>query len=212
MEYYIYKMYNLLTPFSFRVRLLKVKYIDTSGKKKPRENYAFILENTNQLARRNNGINFEMAGINNEMIDRDIATIMELFQLMIGNTDYSLPVLHNVKLIKTTDSKYPKPVAVPYDFDYSGIINAFYAIPGEHLPIEYVTERYYMGACREFDEYETAFVLFREKREEMKALIQNSEYLRDIAKKSPLNYIDEFYKIIDNEGYVKSFIVNNCRR
>jgi len=209
-EYYIYKMYNLLTPFSYRVRLMKVKYIDSNGKKKPRENYAFIVESTDQLAKRLNGINFEREGIPIRMIDRETSTIMDLFQFMVGNTDYTVYTLHNIKLIKIADPNYPNPVAVPYDFDYSGLINTYYAIPGENWPIEDVTQRYYMGGCREMTEFEEVFNTFREKREAMEALLVNSKYLTDNAKKNPLMYIDEFYKIINSEAAVKSWIVNNC--
>jgi hypothetical protein len=211
LEYYTYKMYNLLSPYSYRVRLLKVKYIDTSGKKKPRDNYAFVIESTDQLAKRLGGINIERKGISNKMVDRNTSTVMGLFQLMVGNTDYAIPVLHNIKLFKLVDIKYPMPIVVPYDFDYSGIVNAFYAIPGEHLPIENVRQRYYMGACREMTEYEEAFKVFREKREVIESLFKNSEYLTENAKKAPLNYIDEFYKIIDNKGAVKSIILAYCR-
>lgn len=211
-EYYIYKMYNLLTPFSLRVRLLKVRYVDTSGKKKPRENFAFILENVNQMAKRNNGVNFNQKGITSKMIDRDVATIMDIFQLMIGNTDYAVPVLHNVKLIKTAYPDHPRPIPVPYDFDYSGIINAFYAIPGEHLPIKNVRQRYFMGACREMEEYQQTFEIFHENRKAMEALFDNSPYLPENNKKLAIRYMDEFYNIIDSEGSVKYVILNNCRR
>ena len=146
-EYYVYKMYNLLTPFSYRVRLLRVEYIDTSGKKKPRDNYAFIIEPTDQMALRLNAKEFDRKGISNHSVDRNTATIMGLFQLLVGNTDWSIPNMHNIKLLRVADAKYPMPVAVPYDFDYCGIIDAQYAIPNEIHPIEKVTERFYMGAC-----------------------------------------------------------------
>jgi hypothetical protein len=189
---------------------MKVKYVDSNGKKKPRENYAFIMESTDQLANRLNGINFERKGIPIRMIDRETSTIMDLFQFMVGNTDYTVYTLHNIKLIKIADTKYPNPVAVPYDFDYSGLINAYYAIPGESWPIEDVTQRYYMGGCREMAEFEEVFNTLREKRETMEALFINSEFLSENAKKGPLIYIEEFYKIIDSETAVKSYIVNNC--
>jgi hypothetical protein len=210
-EYYVYKMYNLLTPFSYRVRLLKVKYIDISGKKKPRDNYAFVIESTDQMAERLNGADFERKGLNAHLIDRKTGTIMELFQFMVGNTDYSIANMHNIKFIKVADANHPRPVAIPYDFDYCGLINTFYAVPHERVPIENVRQRYYKGGCRELSEYEEAFKIFYDKRADIESLFKNSENLTDGSRKGPLDYIDEFYKIIGNKSSAKSYIVNNCR-
>lgn len=210
-EYYVYKMYNLLTPFSYRVRLLRMEYIDTSGKKKPRDNYAFIIEPTDQMALRLNAKEFDRKGIPNRSVDRDISTIMGLFQLMVGNTDWSIPGLHNIKLLRVADVKYPLPIAVPYDFDYCGIVDAQYAIPSELLPIEDVKERYYMGKCRAMEEYEEAFQIFREKRAQFEALFADSRYLVKGGKSKPLRYIGDFYRIIDSKASVNSVILRNCR-
>ena len=43
-EYLAYKMYNMLTEKSFRVRLVKIKYDDTKGKIKSYSQYGFLLE------------------------------------------------------------------------------------------------------------------------------------------------------------------------
>ena len=112
-EYYIYKMYNILSPFSFKVRLLKVEYIDTSGKKKPRDNYAFLIEPVAQMAKRLNSKEYDRKGVPNIGVDRENATIMGLFQLLVGNTDWSIPNMHNIKLLRVADAKYPMPIAIP---------------------------------------------------------------------------------------------------
>lgn len=52
-EYLIYKIYNLLENKSFRVRLLKVNYEDESGRNKPFTQYAFLIEDDAEMARRN---------------------------------------------------------------------------------------------------------------------------------------------------------------
>ncbi len=210
-EYYVYKMYNILSPFSYRVRILRVEYIDTSGKKKPRDNFAFLIEPTDQMAQRLNSKEYDRKGVPNNDVDRASSTIMGLFQLMIGNTDWSIPGLHNMKLIRVADANYPYPIAIPYDFDYSGIIDAQYAEPHEILPIESVTERFYMGTCREMDEYVEAFKFFHEKRSQIEALFADSPYLVKGGKNKPLNYIDGFYRLIDSKASVNSFIIRNCK-
>src|SRR6185369_2846909 len=52
-EYIAYKIYNLLTPKSFRVRLIKMNYEDTKGKKKTMSQYAFFIEDIKVMAKRN---------------------------------------------------------------------------------------------------------------------------------------------------------------
>src|SRR5262245_58468122 len=43
-EFLIYKIYNLLTNMSFRVRLLHINYTDTREKIKPYSQYGFLIE------------------------------------------------------------------------------------------------------------------------------------------------------------------------
>ena len=40
---------------------------------------------------------------------------------------------------------YERVVAVPYDFDYAGLVNTTYAIPGFTVPIDDVSQRYFLG-------------------------------------------------------------------
>ena len=55
-EYLAYRMLNVLTPLSFRVRLARVTYIDSTGKDDPVEDrYGFIIEDDSDLAARNGG-------------------------------------------------------------------------------------------------------------------------------------------------------------
>jgi hypothetical protein len=54
-EYLVYKLYNLITDKSFRVRLVKVCYEDVERGKKTQPLFGILLESTAQLARRNQG-------------------------------------------------------------------------------------------------------------------------------------------------------------
>ena len=63
---------------------------------------------------------------------------------MIGNTDWSMAYQHNTEMF--FDGK--RMIAVPYDFDHSGLVNAFYAKPNPMLKISSVTERVYRGLCK----------------------------------------------------------------
>jgi hypothetical protein len=53
-EYLVYKIYNILSIMSFRVRLLHVSYRDSKQKVKSYSQYAFLIEDMKDMADRNN--------------------------------------------------------------------------------------------------------------------------------------------------------------
>ncbi len=55
-EYLAYKLYNVLTEKSFRVRLLDITYIDTGKKKQEYQEMGFVIEPVDLVAKRNNCI------------------------------------------------------------------------------------------------------------------------------------------------------------
>ncbi len=210
-EYYAYRIYQLITSNSFRVKLLNIHYIDTSGKNKPMTNFAFIIENENQMAARLNALVIKTENIHSERTNRQLVTILYVFQFMIGNTDFSIPALHNIKLIKPKDEEVFKPIAIPYDFDYSGIVNAYYAIPPSDYPIKTVRERYYLGFCREDQEMKDVFTLFKDKTSGIYDLIESSPWLDKKCQLTITRYLDEFYALIDNEENALKYFKTHCR-
>ena len=210
-EYYAYRIYQLITPYSFRVRLLNIHYLDTSGKIKPMTNFAFIIENENEMAARLNALSIKTENIHSERTNRQLVTILYMFQFMIGNTDFSIPARHNIKLIKPIDEDVFKPIAIPYDFDYSGIVNAYYASPPSEYPIKTVRERYYMGFCREDQEMKYVFTLFQDKKAAIYDLIESSPWLGKNRQINITRYLDEFYALIDDEENALKYFNTWCR-
>jgi hypothetical protein len=147
-EYLAYRIFNLITDKSFRVRLLNLRYVDSAGKKKPIVTHAFLLEDSKAMAKRNNMVEWGGERINTESTNRQQMTIVALFEYMIGNTDWSVPVKHNIRLMVPKEDTLVDPFAVPYDFDYCGLINAEYAVPSEAFAIKSVTQRVYRGFPR----------------------------------------------------------------
>ena len=98
-EYLVYKMYNLLEEKSFRVRLVRVNYLDVNGKMKPFSQYAFFIEDDNDMARRNGCEKKDKAEYHTENTNRNMMTKVALFQYMISNGDWGVPSNHNIKLI-----------------------------------------------------------------------------------------------------------------
>jgi len=210
-EYLIYKAYELLTDYSFRVRMLRINYIDKGSKSDPGWNYAFLIEDPDQMAERNNAVELSVKNLHPEHTDRIVSTIMPVFQYMIGNTDWSVQAQHNIKLIKINDPTKYFPITIPYDFDYCGLLNAPYAVPPEQLEIEKVTERLYRGFCRTDEEFQEVFDMFIAHKEEILGLFQNNDLLSDKNKRICLEFMKEFFGIIENEKLNKRTILSQCR-
>jgi hypothetical protein len=103
------------------------------------------------------------------------------------------------------------PYSVPYDFDFSGLVNASYASPNEDLGITSVRERLYRGFPRNMEEIEASLNIFREKREPLKNLVTNFEVLDSRARKDFMKYIDEFYDVIESKKTVERVFINGAR-
>ncbi|MEA1896706.1 MAG: hypothetical protein U9N53_03470, partial [Bacteroidota bacterium] len=198
-EYLIYKMYNLLTDYSFRVRLVEMEYIDIARDKKVLVKYGFFIEHLNFLSVRNNANAIKNDRYSRRMMDRKMMSRMALFEFMIGNTDWSVTGQHNIKLLKLNDLSMPSPYPVPYDFDYSGMVDTDYSVPAESFNIESVRDRVYRGVC--LGNY---FVLeeieyFKEKKQEFFDLINDFPYMEKGDKREMISYLDSFYSIIEYE-------------
>ncbi len=209
-EYLAYKLYNVITDYSFKVRLIKVNYHDTGGKVKPGNAYTFIMESQKSLAERHECMPIKNDKISAKSLDSEYAAILYIFQYMIGNTDWSVPGLHNMKLLKTADVTRPRPIPVTYDFDYCGLVDAPYAIPGSHVDIESVRERTYMGYCLPDELMEKTFDLFIEKESEVMAVVSDFSLMTDKSKKRPLSYMKEFYDIIKDPKRRSTRIIKKC--
>jgi hypothetical protein len=210
-EYLLYKMYSLLTPYSFRVRLIKVKYIDTGRKNKEYDAWGFFIEPEDLLADRLDAYPLKKDNIGLNQTDPGLTDIMAVFQYLIGNADYSITGRQNVKLLILKDIENRNPIPVPYDFDYSGFVNANYAIPGDNLGITSVTQRYFLGPCRSEEAFKQIFSYFNEKSEEIYNLVESFEYLSEKEKNRAIEYLDEFFLNAGNSGYIIKNIRSTCR-
>ena len=192
-EYLAYKIYNLLSPYSFRVRLVKVKYVDTGRKNKEYDTWGFFIEPEDLLAERLDALPVKLDYPGLSQTDPEVTGIMTVFNYLIGNADYSVTSRHNVKLLRLKDLGKMNPVPVPYDFDYSGLVNAHYAIPGDNLGITSVTQRYFLGPCRSEEDFRQIFSYFFGKKEEIYQLIESFEYLDERERNWAIAYLDEFF-------------------
>ncbi len=209
-EYLAYRMYNMLTEYSFRVRLLRVNFIDLQQKIRNFTTIAFLIESERELAKRNGLSIMKNLGIHQEAVDHEVITTLSIFQYMIGNTDWSVPKLHNIKLFLKDPAK--SPIAVPYDFDFCGLVDPPYTKPPENLPIKHVTERIYRGFCEEPELLEPLLNNFLKRKGQFYNLVWSNTLLSPSSRKRVLRYLDEFYAILSSERLKNIEFYQNCRK
>lgn len=204
-EWLVYKLYNLITPLSFRARLVKVKLEDAKMKKPAEPFYAILLEEEKQMAKRNNMLAVDK-GLRPQDTQADPFLLMAVFEYMIGNTDWSVQFLHNVKLLSNDDKA--KPITVPYDFDHAGIVSAPYAMPAEELQMNSVRERRFRGYCiQDMKVFDPVMDRFNSLKKDIYNLYKSCELLDTKYLKSTLQFLDEFYETINNpKEWQKEFL------
>jgi hypothetical protein len=207
-EYLTYRLFNMVTPLSFRARLARATYVDAASKKTLATRYAIFIEHDNEVARRFGGRIVELPRITFADLDAPTLTRMMLFEYMIGNTDFSIWALHNVRIVQDRARHL---FAVPYDFDLSGFVHAPYATPDPRIGIRSVLDRLYRGPCRSLDELDATANAFRAKRGDMLALLESMRDLTPLARGEAKEYLESFFRSIEKPSSIKKQLVDGCK-
>ncbi len=211
-EYLAYKLYNNLeADYSFRTRLVRIHYVDVYRPKNSYTAYGIILENETMLAARNNAVVIKSDKFTPKDMNPTDLNRAALFNYMIGNTDWSVQMQHNIKILMSFDQPTGKGIPVMYDFDYSGLVDTYYSIPFEELPIKKVTERYYQGVCMGDEQLKPLIEEFAALKDRMLGTIQDFPYLSKTDKKQVESYISSFYSMYSNENYMISQLNSTCK-
>jgi hypothetical protein len=209
-EHGIYRAYNRLTDFSYRSRLAKVTYADTKDPARTVTRYGFFLEDDDDMARRNGGKLFPMVGGALEEMDPALLDLMTVFQYLIGNTDWSVIMSHNVRLVQIEGQQSFMPVG--YDFDWSGIVSATYARPDAKLGTKHVRERVYRGACRPMDALQPTLQQVIERRDSILDAFAALPDLEPKRLRDIVGYLDEGFKTISRPQDFKHEQDRACSR
>ena len=205
-EYLAYRIYHTLLPHqAFRARLAKVSYVDRVSGKPSGTRVGMFLEDEGDVAKRMEGRVVELQRLLFENLDSDALMPMMIFEYMIGNTDFSIYALHNVRIVQRPDkSLHP----VPYDFDFSGLVNAPYALPARGLLLKNVQERFYRGPCRRQEQVDPYVANFVAKRDQIRALPETIPGIDRRTRDETRDYIDSFYSSIRSTKDVRGLFVS----
>jgi len=204
-EYLAYRIYNVITHRSFRARLAKVTYVDRASGKPTGTRLGIFLEDEGDVARRMEGRVVDLQRLLFENLQNDSLMPTMIFEYLIGNTDMSIYALHNMRIIQLQDKSLH---VVPYDFDYSGLVNAPYALPARGFLIKNVTERIYRGPCRNQEIVDPYVANFLAKKDLVRALPDQIPGFNRVSRDETRGYIESFYSSVDSSKDVRGVFVN----
>jgi hypothetical protein len=217
-EFAAYRLYNAVTPQSFRVRLLSVAYKDARNGKTEITRRGFFIEDQGDLARRVDMEEVKRGRTPVAMYDQQSAARAALFHYMIGNLDWDLTAgppdencCHNGKIIGPSKDAQSGLVSAPYDFDMSGFVDAPYSIPPEQINVTSVKTRVFRGFCSHNDETRAAAKEFLAARPSMEASLAATLGMKEATIRKAKSYLGEFFKAVADDAAVEKNLIKKCR-
>ena len=216
LEYAAYKLYNNLTPLSFRVRLAQIAYQDSAGKPLTTR-YGIFIEDSDDVARRNGmlearvGERFPVS-----RLSPTDAARFAIFQYMIANLDWAMQAgpagdncCHNSRPIAASGAN-ASIIPVPYDFDFSGMVNAPYATPPAAVNVSNVRQRRYRGLCRHNAEARALYPQFRAQQAAAAQILSSVPGLERGARDRAIAFLGGFFSDIATDEQADSKMLRTC--
>lgn len=203
-EEVVYRLYELIDSISLRTRQVNIVLQD---KKKTKYDFnGFFVEDEVDFSDRTGARIIEDGIIMGPGTERESYLKLVFFQYMICNTDWSYYNKHNLKIIVLPGEK--KVRAVPYDFDYAGIVGMDYAVPHDRMPIHDVWQPFFRGKGVTTEEIKMMVEFYNSKKDKLYATINEDKFLSDRSKKQMTKFIDKFYETILNEKQWEGKFIN----
>jgi hypothetical protein len=213
-EYVAYRLLNVMTDISFRVRLLRITYVENERQRDDDVRYGFIIEHRGRLAKRIGKSVLEISSTRARSLNPEFANMISLYHYLIGNTDFSSVkgpkdeiCCHNHVLFGNEGEAV---WSVPYDFDQAGLVDAPHAAPSQNFNIKTVKQRLYRGRCIHNDYVNATIANYQSKREELLQIIDELKVAESRTRKSMTSYVEKFFKTFESERRVNSFLIKKC--
>lgn len=214
-EYLAYRILQVMTDKSFGVRLLHINYVDTEYDRS-KTKYGFVLEDDDDVAARNGMKSMKTGDVTHADLDRWQQNLVYVFQYMIGNTDFSLingpkvdECCHNSRLLSGTGGAPFTPL--PYDFDFSGLVDAPYAAPNRRFRLASVRSRLYRGQCSDNDLLADTFRHYLDRKDAVYAILDEIAMANPPARQKVIRYLDSFYDDITQRDTIAEEFIGKCQ-
>lgn len=213
-EYTAYRILNVMTDVSFRVRLLKITYVDSDGKRSDDTRYAFLIEHKKRLAKRLDKSILDIPHTPSRKLNPEYMNLISVYHYLIGNTDYSQikgpagdSCCHNHVLFSNEEKDI---WSVPYDFDQAGLVNAPHAVPAPNFRLRSVEQRLYRGRCYNNGNIEQTLAAYEENKAAIMAAVSEVDMASKRARKDMEKYIEKFFRSVDSERNISNNLVKSC--
>ena len=213
-EYLVYRILNVLTEKSYKVRMMLITYVDADGKHEDVTQHGFVIERDDRFAKRVDTPILDIPKTSVKSIDPRYMNLGSVFQYMIGNTDFS-PIraapgescCHNYELYGNDGEPI---LAVPYDFDQSGFVDAPHATPNDRFKLSSVRERLYRGRCTNNEHLPATIAHFIDRRNAVNAVLNSLPQVSKSSLKTMSKYVDRFYAVITSERSINKELIKAC--
>lgn len=195
-EYLAYKIFEHLSPASVRARLIKLTIRDTHVEKSKKVMYAILVEDQEETCARIAATPVEDYGIPADSLHSNQAALMVVFEYMIGNTDWEISMLRNVRLLRPHESD--KILTLPYDFDFSGLVSAPYSSPNSDTGLKTVRDRFLMSSGVKPEAIKRALGVIKKSKADIYAICRN-KYLSKDSISDMILFLDTFFDRISEK-------------
>ncbi|NNE33889.1 MAG: hypothetical protein HKN13_01550 [Rhodothermales bacterium] len=190
-------------------------YEDSEVDRSPETEFGFLIEHKDRLGKRIKAKPVEHIGsIQFSKLHANFMNLISVFHYLVANVDFSAfasaddeVCCHNHILFGEGEEHY---YSIPYDFDMTGLVSAEYATPNPRYGLRRITQRFYRGRCENNQYLAENLVLFRDKRDEIEAVIDSIPDLSKYSHKLIGRLVGEFYRIVDDPKLVEKRLVERC--
>jgi len=176
--------------------------------------YGFVIEDEDDIGDRIGLAPSKLRRIKASELDGKQANLVSVYEYLIGNTDFSLILgpegsdcCHNAVLFSNGSAPH---TPIPYDFDFSGLVDAPYAAANPRFKLRTVKNRLYRGRCINNEYLDGTFAYFLEKEPEFRRLLAELEGLNKGNRKEIDKFLNGFYKDITNPKLKQRNFITKC--
>jgi hypothetical protein len=202
-EYLAYKIFEQLSPASVRARLIRLVIHDTHVEKSKKSMFAILVEDMEETCARMNASPVEDYGMPADSLHTNQAALMVVFEYMIGNTDWEVSMLRNVRMLRTKDAD--KILVMPYDFDFSGLVSAPYSSPSSDTGLKTVRDRFLMPIGVKPEALKRALAMIKKAKPDIYNICRN-KYLSKDAVNDIYAFLDTFFDRISETDEMPQLI------
>ncbi len=210
-EYLAYQLFEEITPYYFNTRLINLTLIDGRGKNSKTHKFnAFFIEDDGLVAKRLKAKVYEADKVHPVKLADTVTVMLDFFEYMISNTDWSAVQLHNIKVFQLRSQQL---IPIAYDFDMSGLVNAPYSQVSELVGSTSVRDRVYRGFCRNPILFDFARSQYLQKESALISRVARFEGLLPPAELADVRrFLGEFFATLKNDRSFADNIVQKCRK